>query len=235
MTDEIDSSTAQMGEYWNDILADWESSAYQGGQTGRLVERVGSRFRGHIRDRAQSAFALIKDQVPGSTIIEIGCGSGEFCLALAELQPSQVIGLDVSQEAIELASAHAEQLGLLPERVRFVQALVGEDFPHPPAIDLVVGLGITEYVHLQDLKSFLNSVEPTYFLLSFDEKRLNLQKVVHKAYRLIKQLPYYYRFSQLEMRQTMTEMGFIDVRTFRDGANAFVTNIPSAKTATDVI
>jgi 2-polyprenyl-3-methyl-5-hydroxy-6-metoxy-1,4-benzoquinol methylase len=55
--------------------------------------------------------------VAGCRILEIGCGSGELALTLAE-QGASVVGLDIAGRAIEAAKARAELLGL-GSRVQF--------------------------------------------------------------------------------------------------------------------
>lgn len=55
---------------------------------------------------------------PGDTVIDVGCGSGVLSFVAARLGAARVIGCDISEEAIEVARANAERLGLA-DRVEF--------------------------------------------------------------------------------------------------------------------
>lgn len=56
---------------------------------------------------------------PESRVLEIGCGTGKYCLALAGRSAS-VMGLDISEKMLEHARDEASRLGL--ENIEFTQA-----------------------------------------------------------------------------------------------------------------
>ncbi len=59
------------------------------------------------------AVAALGDAGPGTTIVDLGTGSGALALALKHAFPTaQVIGVDTSAEALELAADNARQTGL---------------------------------------------------------------------------------------------------------------------------
>jgi ubiquinone/menaquinone biosynthesis C-methylase UbiE len=49
---------------------------------------------------------------PGARIVDLGCGIGNLCLELASSAGVEVSGIDVNSQAIEIAAARAELLGL---------------------------------------------------------------------------------------------------------------------------
>ncbi len=49
---------------------------------------------------------------PEETVIDVGCGSGVLSFVAARLGAGRVVGCDISEEAVEVARANAEQLGL---------------------------------------------------------------------------------------------------------------------------
>lgn len=56
------------------------------------------RFRALLRDR------LLRDLLPGATVIDVGCGTGTFAIAIAAERPDvQVIGVDGDSEVLAFA------------------------------------------------------------------------------------------------------------------------------------
>lgn len=78
------------------------------------------------------------DQAAAPTVLDIGCGWGEFMLRLLEATPGATgVGIDVTEEDLARGRADAEARGLA-ERVRFVRESA-LDTPRGPA-DIVVCL-----------------------------------------------------------------------------------------------
>ena len=55
---------------------------------------------------------------PGDTVIDVGCGSGVLSFVAERMGAAHVIGVDLSEEAIEVAKRNAERLGV-SDRVEF--------------------------------------------------------------------------------------------------------------------
>jgi SAM-dependent methyltransferase len=55
---------------------------------------------------------------PGDTVIDVGCGSGVLSFVAERLWAGRVYGVDLSDEAIEIAKRNAERLGVA-DRVEF--------------------------------------------------------------------------------------------------------------------
>jgi SAM-dependent methyltransferase len=79
-------------------------------------------------------------------ILEAGCGTGRFCIKIAEDNPSStVVGLDLSVNAIKLSSEGARIRGL--KNVRFIQ---GDIFNMPfsdNTFDIVFSEGVIEHFY----------------------------------------------------------------------------------------
>ena len=90
-------------------------------ETEQLVELLISRF---------------KSEIAYSRMIDVGTGSGVIALTLAaEFPKAEVVGADISKDALMLARENAERLGLA-NRVRFLRSNLLEDVQ--PGFDVIV-------------------------------------------------------------------------------------------------
>lgn len=117
-------------------------------------------FANHLSERLDrdryDLVPWIDSAVPlrGAKVLEIGCGTGSGTVALAE-QGAEVVGLDLSAQALEVARFRAEAHGL--ERISFVQGnaqemskLLGGFTP-----DLIIFLAVIEHMTLAERRAAL--------------------------------------------------------------------------------
>ena len=97
----------------------------------RTVERDASLVAPHLR--------------PGMSLVDFGCGAGSLTCGFASLvAPGEVLGVDMSEDAIGRARALAEQAGLA--NVRFSVADISElDLP-PESFDVAHFSGVLMYL-----------------------------------------------------------------------------------------
>ena len=91
---------------------------------------------------------------PGLKILDIGCGWGDLALYLARLADVEVLGVTLSKEQFELATARAREAGL-DGRVRFElkdYRKVDERF------DRIVSVGMFEHVGVQHYGEFFGKI-----------------------------------------------------------------------------
>jgi release factor glutamine methyltransferase len=89
-------------------------------ETEQLVELLISRFRSEIEN---------------SRMIDVGTGSGVIALSLAaEFPNAEIVGVDISEDALMLARENADRLGLA-DRVRFLRSNLLENVQ--PGFDLI--------------------------------------------------------------------------------------------------
>ena len=231
---EMSKHADDMGAYWDQAVLEWEKTSYEDSPAGAtvagepvsLVERAAGLLRGHIKARQDSCLKNLSGLVADQVCVEIGCATGSTCFALLEMGAKKVIGLDISQRAIDSARGAAEHRGLEPSRIEFHRFAAGDDLPFDDIdIDIAVGLGICEYIEPSVLRDFVKQVGAESIFFSFDEKRLNLQKALHFFYRNFKGIPYYKLYSQAEIKRLLGDVTNGELTTFREGQNAFVTNL----------
>ena len=77
-----------------------------------------------------------KSEIADSRMIDVGTGSGIIALTLAaEFPEAEIVGADISEDALMLARENAERLGLA-DRVHFLQSNLLESVR--PQVDLIV-------------------------------------------------------------------------------------------------
>ena len=213
-----------IGDYWKDFAIRWEESSYEH-RTGGLsiVEKIATWQREHILARRRSALAHLKNRIAGLRVLEIGCGGGAFSLELLKGGAAHVSGIDISPQVIAVAAEHARQAGVA-ERAAFA-AMTIEDAPGRSfgQVDLLVGLGILEYLEPVVLVTLIRAVRPRQVLFSFDERRATVKTALHFVYRRLKRFPFYKKYSAGELSALLTEAGVPRTAVFREGDNSFIT------------
>ena len=77
-----------------------------------------------------------KSEIESSRIVDVGTGSGVIALSLAaEFPNAEIVGTDISEDALKLAGENADRLGLA-NRVRFLKSNLLENIEG--AVDLIV-------------------------------------------------------------------------------------------------
>src|SRR4029077_20947328 len=113
-----------ISEYWKDFAMQWEESSYDRRSDGlSLVERVATRQREHILARRQTALRYLAPRVAGARALAIVCGGGALALDLARHGAAHVVGIDISPEVIQLATAKARTEGLA-DRTEFIAGAI---------------------------------------------------------------------------------------------------------------
>lgn len=106
----------------------------------RLIDRA---FRRVVIER----FHLICNLAPVNgrwTVLDVGCGSGRYALAMIQAGATRVHGIDVAQSMIELARAESLRLGVA-DRCEFENASF-LDFQSDERFDLVLATGYYDYL-----------------------------------------------------------------------------------------
>jgi 2-polyprenyl-3-methyl-5-hydroxy-6-metoxy-1,4-benzoquinol methylase len=129
-----------------------------------ILERFVDIFRKDIiLERARIAYSFAKKLENGSTVVDIGCGTGRQAIRLAKMG-FKVYGYDISERAIELAKlrAKAKNINVIFEKCDVVR----KEYPQ---CDLVIGLGLMDYLSNDKVKLILRQLKDLNckFIFSF--------------------------------------------------------------------
>jgi len=78
---------------------------------GAFTRWVDNVWRGVVRKRFDLTLALL-EPLAGKTLLDVGCGSGRYCIAYAERGARRVVGVDFAAAMVELANEHARRAGV---------------------------------------------------------------------------------------------------------------------------
>ena len=76
-----------------------------------FMQWVDKRFRSDVFERYYRTFEILQP-FSGKTVIDIGCGSGPYVVEAIKLGSKRVVGFDLSQGMLDLASERAQKAGV---------------------------------------------------------------------------------------------------------------------------
>lgn len=211
-------------EYWQDRIIDWEKACYDGQAAASLppIERLANLFRGAVRYRRQLGFNILARK-PRERVLELGCGSGAFAITLLkEKVAKELVGVDISTAAIQVAQTQAKAQGLT-DRVSFVaNDLENLDFAKLGKFDFVVGLGLTPYLTDKEFSRIFQAVGNSSFLFDVHLKGINHINIAHAFFRMVKGHPFYRLFHKQEMDQLLSSLGVTGYQWGSEGGVDYV-------------
>jgi 2-polyprenyl-3-methyl-5-hydroxy-6-metoxy-1,4-benzoquinol methylase len=110
-------------------------------RAGRWFQRL---FRKAVFVRYQVAMAESGD-IAGKSVLDIGCGSGVYCIELAKRGATRVLGIDFSESMLSIARDAARSHGVA-DRIEFIS---GEFMKHDfgeERFDLSIAMGVFDYL-----------------------------------------------------------------------------------------
>ena len=110
------------------------------GPLDRFMDNV---WRGVVRRRFDLVLQRL-EPLAGKTVLDVGCGSGRYCLAYAQRGAARVVGVDFSGPMIDLARHHSARLGLT-DRCEFRVGTFPEAVSDGP-FDASTAMGFFDYV-----------------------------------------------------------------------------------------
>lgn len=223
---------SESAKYWEEHLLSWEAGAYykEGSSNATWWDRLSSVFRGDaMYVRMKTALELVAPHIKGKTVLDIGCASGRFAYQMIRSGAEKVYGIDISNEALELARKGAAELGM-QDKLEFSSTDVVQPNSPLPQVDLVTALGVIEYFNAEDMSAFLSNLRTQYFLLDFPDygrKKEFPTWILRQVYIRYNRLPGVYLYSLEEFAKLAAPYGFKDLRVIKRNNFYYVTNLPA--------
>jgi 2-polyprenyl-3-methyl-5-hydroxy-6-metoxy-1,4-benzoquinol methylase len=107
---------------------------------GRFIDNV---WRGVVRRRLELTLDVLAP-LAGKSVLDVGCGSGRFCIEYARRGAARVVGIDFAAAMIDLAETAARTNGVA-DQCEFHVGLFPEAAP-PEQFDASTAMGFFDYV-----------------------------------------------------------------------------------------
>jgi 2-polyprenyl-3-methyl-5-hydroxy-6-metoxy-1,4-benzoquinol methylase len=173
---------------------------------------VNTTLRKAVFERYDITFDQAGD-VTGKKILDVGCGSGVYSVDFARRGARRVVGIDLSNNMLELANQEAEQHGVA-ERCAFIRA----DFLEldlKDTFDISIAMGVFDYV--PDQVAFLRKmVEVTTgkVIVSFPGHSLVREPARRLRYKLAGKGEIFL-YGRDDVERIATEAGLLDKEIIR--------------------
>lgn len=169
---------------------------------------VDGKFRSDMFIRYALTFEAL-GQLKGSTVLDVGCGSGPYIAEAFRRGADRVTGIDPAPNMLALVRQRLTQAGVAETRC----ALITGMFPgtHVEPHDFAIVMGVMDYV--EDSEAFLKALRPLVkrlAVVSFPSEHWFRTPFRKLRYRL-RQCPVYF-YDESGIRRSATAAGFTDVR-----------------------
>jgi ubiquinone/menaquinone biosynthesis C-methylase UbiE len=201
-------------EYWDEFVLAWDISVYQADASNMsLLEKLATLWRGKLRLRHQFTVDFLRPVIQQRKVLELGCGTGRLSCDLLQIGAAKVTGIDISESAIALAAKRAAGLGILSDRYTFFSAEIETiDFSNQE-FDIVVGLGILQYLRPEALENIFSRIRRKPLFFEFHEQSVSWLNFLHWTYRtgkvlLYKNYPFYRTISRTKLRALLGQPAY---------------------------
>jgi len=101
-------------------------------------------WRGVVQKRFELTLDLLAP-LEGKRVLDVGCGSGRYCIAFAQRGATKVVGIDYAPAMLELAEGHASEAGV-STACEFRQAEFPGGIEDGERFDHATAMGYFDYV-----------------------------------------------------------------------------------------
>jgi 2-polyprenyl-3-methyl-5-hydroxy-6-metoxy-1,4-benzoquinol methylase len=187
--------------YWDRVAADFDSIYTKDkSKLARWLDRV---FRVDMFQRFEYTLRQ-SEPVAERTFLDVGCGSGHYCLALAQRGAQKILGIDIAPNMIQKSRELLDASGL--SRVCEFHAQTVDQLSNTEVFDAVIGIGLLDYVpNPLELLRQMHCHARDRVILSFP--RINTWRAPIRKLRLTMRGCSVYFYSRSEVYRLIKEAG----------------------------
>lgn len=175
-------------------------------EKGRFTKWVDDVWRGVVRRRFDLTLRLL-DPLAGKDVLDVGCGSGRYCIAYAQRGAKRVVGIDFAAAMIELANEHARRFGVA-DRCEFRAGLFPDAAPEG-SFDASSAMGFFDYVSDPvPIISRMREMTTSTMIMSFP-KSSEWRAPIRRVRFLLSGCPLFL-YSETKVRAFLSEAGVND-------------------------
>ncbi len=170
---------------------------------GLVTRFIDNWWRGVVRKRLEVNVEKL-EPLQGKSVLDVGCGSGRFCIAYAEHGATRVVGVDFASAMIDIANNIAERAGVA-DRCEFIAG------PFPKALgdemfDASTANGFFDYIeHPVPIIARMREITRETMIMSFP-KAIEWRVPVRRVRFLMKGTPLFL-YREAQVKQILRDAG----------------------------
>ncbi len=202
-------------EHFHQTAAEFD--AIYSGEKGRLGRWLDRRLRWDMYERFRRTVAECSGD--GLRVLDVGCGSGRFSVAVAKAGAAEVLGLDFAGNMLDIARRLAEREGVAArcrfEQGDFMQRRLDDQF------DITLAIGLFDYV--ADCLPFLRKMRRVsrHKVVATFPRKWSWRAPLRKVRLALRRCPVFF-FTRPEVERLMADAGFARFTIERIGKIYFV-------------
>ena len=165
--------------FWNNKILKWENDKYRipKSKLGRFFDVNQS-----LKKRQQIAENILKHNVKGRNVLEIGCGTSRLLHSVFEAGATEYIGIDISKKAIQEGQKKAKELKV-EKFTEFYQLDTNAlSSINNIKADICFSLGLLDWLTLEEIEQMLSFVRCEFFFHSYSQRNISFQQLFHRFY-----------------------------------------------------
>jgi 2-polyprenyl-3-methyl-5-hydroxy-6-metoxy-1,4-benzoquinol methylase len=204
----------KVNKFFSDFAVSWD--LLYGGKRHAVWRWVDRTFRRDVYERYRMTFERLGVNLDGKTILDVGCGSGVYCLEAAQRGAKKVVGIDISGNMIKMAQEHSNALGY-DHICEFICTKFPPEVPYAAlemTFDYGIVMGVMDYVaeageFLRDLRSLISQL----VVVSFPGQHWLREPLRKYRYRLLGRCNLY-SYDEQKIKNAFHYAGFrrIDIK-----------------------
>src|SRR5271165_4900038 len=196
--------------FWDQHITGWSNSSYNKAKSMPFIERIAQPFRKHLPLRQHLAAEIVVN-AGATSVLELGCGTGDFAVELIGSSKTlkNYLGMDIAESAVKQAKENvmAAAGSKIKAEVR-VSAVEDLDPKTLANFDFVVGLGLLPYLTDNELTLLSAICKGRPWVMDYHPREATIFNGIHGVYRAVKGYPFYRMFSDSENKELMAKFGF---------------------------